>query len=308
MAADLERRRVLVAARSSEEMVLTGLFESEALADWESLHVESFDRARFTLQHTTCDLLLVDEGLYHTEGAEGLAWLTQQQDVPVLFLAGVEAETYARAYAQGAVICLPRTATLEYPPLLAAALHRAAGHADLLRGQRRLWESLRQSRGQVDRLVNLLWRTAPLDPQHHWCTQRHILERLQEEVTRAARHGSPLTVALAEVTPEGQPGEELTNWVTEQVARAKRRCDVAGQYGLRGFLLLLVETPRQGGVTCCQRLQQMLEGLAASSPHGPLRAWFGLASYSPQTSTPQALLCEAEQHLDAARARASGPE
>ncbi|MCI0456161.1 MAG: hypothetical protein L0Z62_04170 [Gemmataceae bacterium] len=302
----LERRRVLVAARPAEETVLTGLFWSEALADWEPLHVESFDRARFTLQHTACDVLLVDEGLYHSEGAEGLAWLAQQHDVPTLFLAGCEAETCARAYGQGAAICLPRTATLEYPPLLAAALRRAAGHADLLRGQHRTRESLRQSRKQVDRLVNLLWRTAPLDTHNHWCTQRHILERLQEEVARTTRHGSPLTVAVAEVQTEGQPDEELTGWVTEQVARIKRRCDVAGQYGVRGFLLLLVQTPREGGVACCRRLEQTLEEQAACSPHGPLRACFGLASYSPETSTPQALLRAAEQHLDAARAVMSG--
>jgi PleD family two-component response regulator len=91
------------------------------------------------------------------------------------------------------------------------------------------------------------------------------------------------------------------------VARAKRRCDVAGQYGLRGFLLLMVQTPHEGGAACCRRLRETLEEQAARDARRSLRVWFGLASYTPEAGTPQALLRLAEQNLEGARCEVGDP-
>ena len=41
--------------------------------------------------------------------------------------------------------------------------------------------------------------------------------------------------------------------------RSKRRCDVAGQYGPQGFMLLLPQTPPEGAVHFCRRLQGLLD-------------------------------------------------
>ncbi len=306
MRTDPERRRVLVAARPAEEPSLRPVFASEPLAGWEPVLADSFHGARFTLQHTACDILLVDEGLCCHEGPEGLTWLTRQQDVPMVFLAGNDAEGCTHAYDSGAAICLPRRMTLDHPPLLAAALKRAVREGELLRSHRRTRESLYQCRRQVDRLVNLLWRTVPMDTQTHWCSQRHILERLQEEVSRCGRHGTPLTVAVGEVQAEDKADPDAGQWVAQRLTRVKRRCDVAGQYGLSGFLLLMVQTPPKGGEVCCRRLQSALEepGLPPAGPHGPVRAYFGVAGYGGATATPQALLRAAEERLEAARAGA----
>ena len=309
MLRDHERHRVLVAARPTEEGALRPLFASDALAGWEPVEADSFQRARFTLQHTACDVLLVDEGLYHAEGAEGLEWLTQQEDLPMIFLGGSEAEVCRQAYERGAAVCLPRRSTLDHPPLLAAALRRAACCGEAVRRQRRTRETLAQCRRQVDRLVGLLWRTVPLDPQTQWCSQRHVLERLQEEVVRSRRHGHPLSVAVGEVhnaAAEDQAAE-AGQWVAQRLNRVKRRCDVAGQYGLQGFLLLMVHTPGSGAITCCRRLQRVLEEPSpapAAGPNGPVRACFGLATQTEQIATPQALLRTAEERLEAAKAGA----
>src|SRR5260370_14893486 len=105
------------------------------MTGWEAVEADSSHRARFTLQHTACDVLLVDEGLYFAEGPEGLAWLAQQKDVPMVFLGGSEAEVCTLAYERGATISLPRRTTLDHPPLLAAALRRAAQGRELIRCQ-----------------------------------------------------------------------------------------------------------------------------------------------------------------------------
>jgi diguanylate cyclase (GGDEF)-like protein len=155
-----------------------------------------------------------------------------------------------------------------------------------------------------------------MEPETHWFTQRHTMERLQEEISRSQRHGGPLTLALAEVrveddgtagTPDGggMQALNLDSLTSQVISRGKRRCDVAGQYGMQGFLLLMVHTPKEGGLVCCKRLKQLLERAtaeAAPGPRGPIRAYFGLASSSAEKASAQGLLHCAEQNLEAAKA------
>jgi diguanylate cyclase len=132
-----------------------------------------------------------------------------------------------------------------------------------------------------------------------------VLERLDGEVARAERHGTPLSVALGEVQarrPEGSPGRDglpLTAALGERIAGGIRRGDVAGRYGLEGFLLLLVNTPGPGAEACGRRLQGLL-GQARARVH------FGIASHAADLRTPQALLGRAEQQLERARQIALG--
>jgi GGDEF domain-containing protein len=303
-----EHRRVLVGTTAAAEGSLRPLFE-EGLPNWEVVTVDSFERARFVQQHNPCDLLLVDETLYQQEGAPGLAWLARQREMPVLLLSSATPQAVSTAYANGVHVWLPRDVTLEHPPLLAAALNRAVQLGDQGRSVRQALASLEESRRRVDRLVGLLWRAAPMDPETRWLTQRHVLERLQEEIVRSERHGAPLTVALGEVhsahAEEAREELLLASWTTDRVTRIKRRCDVAGQYGLQGFLLLLVQTPPAGALTCCRRLRQALEETDATGqgPRGPIHAYFGLASFSARIDTPQRMLSIAERHLEEAKDR-----
>jgi PleD family two-component response regulator len=311
MLTDVERSRVLVAARPAEAPALRQPFATEALAAWDAVEAESFEHARFTLQHTPCDVLLVDEGLCIAEGVAGLAWLRRQAQTPLVCLTADDVEALRAAYEHGASVCLPRTLTLDSPALLDAALRRAVQAADTLRTYRRTRETLTQCRRQIDRLVGMLWRTVPVDTQHRWCSPRHVLMRLHEEVVRTDRHGGPLTIAVGEVqAPAGeleQAAVDLTDWMTERIAHTKRRCDVAGQYGLQGFLLLMVHTPKVGGVACCHRLRKALEEAVSGGeePRSPVRACFGVASLSEEVASSQALLSVAEQQLEAAKTGAA---
>jgi diguanylate cyclase (GGDEF)-like protein len=308
MVLECERKRVLLAARPSDSLELLATFSRPALKEWELVVAENFERARFTMQHTHCDAVVVDEGLYHATGSVGLDWLTQHRDVHAIFLGGMEPAAMAEAYTHGATICLPRHAALSHPELLEAALARAAGLAQAVRAAQRVKEGFHQCRRQVDRLVNLLWRTAPIDSQKHWFTQRHLLERVQEEVSRCGRHGATFTIALGEVhtlDDHVDQADDLADWTADVLFKTKRRCDVAGSYGLKGFVLLMVQTPATGGVVCCRRLQNII-GEAARQLRGrcAARAYFGLSSFRKESTTLQALLSMAEKNLAAAQAGA----
>jgi diguanylate cyclase (GGDEF)-like protein len=130
-----------------------------------------------------------------------------------------------------------------------------------------------------------------------------MLQRLEEEVARARRHGGPLAVVLGEV----QPGEDVeAALAAERVGRAKRRSDVAGRYGLHGFMVLLPRGTEAEALGCCRRLRALLERPAEGGPAPPLRSWFGVAEFSPAAATAQALLSRAEERLEKARQAPGG--
>jgi GGDEF domain-containing protein len=304
-----ERRRVLITAGGKPHQELSALFSRDPLTHWETRSADSFSAARFVLQHTPCDLLLVED-VCGREGLQGLAWLSFHRETPVLFL-GSTPEQFTRAYDLGATVCLPRDMALAHPPLLDASMRQTLYHGELRNLHERTHEQLIQTRRHVDRLVSMIWRISPNDTETYWLPQRYLLERLDEELARSQRHQLPFSIAVGELRAYGEKSHVASQYseaTSELIVRAKRRCDIAGQYGPRGFLLLMVHTPREGGVVCCQRLQTSLENPNEGivGPRPSIRSYFGLASTSDEAEldTPQSLLRAAEQNLEMARREA----
>lgn len=302
----LERRRVLLAAQAPECARLRGLFDEERVPGWEAGEANRFEQARFLLQMSPWDVVLLDGSLVGCGDTPGLAWLARQDAAPVLFLADTTPDMVREALSHGAHTWMPRYLAFDHPPLLAAVLDRVALLGDLRRRTEVAQAALHDSRQQVNRLVNMLWEAAPGEGPGPWFSQRHVMERLQEELARARRHGGPLTVVLGEVhpaEPERLPpadARQLAALTAQRLGQGKRHCDVAGQYGRNGFLLVLPRATSQEAAGCCRRLRPLLEHPpAASLP--PLHACFGIASYSPAVSSLTGLLSRAEQSLDQAR-------
>src|SRR5205823_979364 len=95
----------------------------------------------------------------------------------------------------------------------------------------------------------------------------------------------------------------LASWTAARVTHAKRRSDVAGQYGPHGFMLLLPGTTSMNAVGACRRMQTVLEEPPAleETPLPPVHACFGLAAFSPSAATVKALLRQAEERLEHAK-------
>jgi diguanylate cyclase (GGDEF)-like protein len=311
MAVYEERRQVLLIGADEQRAEIMALFAREPLKKWLVHEANSFERARFILQHEPWDVLLIDESLQSQDGA-GLAWLTRHASVPWVFLSDAQPDVIAKALAHGLGQWILRDLALASPQLLHAGLQQAERMGELSGQAKRAQQELGESRRQVDRLVGLLWESSPADPQTSWFTQRHMMDRLNEEVSRSERHGIPLSVVLGEVQMKGQTGTQseepphVGQRTAEQVTRAKRRADVAGQYGPHGFMLLLVHTPEIGAEVFCSRLQKQIEqpdpeGSTATAPN---QAYFGIASYAPASaSNPKALLSRAEVRLEEAKKR-----
>src|SRR5947209_4219998 len=80
---------------------------------------------------------------------------------------------------------------LKHPSLLEELLHQCLELGEMRRTLRAMGDEVRQSRQQVSRLVSMLWEAMPVEGRGQWFSQRHMMERLQEEVARAQRHGGP---------------------------------------------------------------------------------------------------------------------
>jgi GGDEF domain-containing protein len=289
----------LIASEGSEEASLRDIILDNLAGRWQPATADSFEQAHFVMQHHPCDVILVDEGLYRREGAAGLSWLTERARVPVAYLVSESPRALTEALRQGIAFCLPRSLALNDPQVVCAALDRVAELGRLDESGEKSRAELDESRRRVDRLVQMLWQAAPIDPHTRWFTQHFMLERLREELVRTGRHGSPVTIAVGEVRG-GQSHDTqmpLPRWTIREISQRKRRSDVAGQYGANGFLLLLVHTTKAGGESCCRRLRQVIEE-APENANQSVHAYFGLASYSARSCTPQSLLRCAEEQLE----------
>ncbi len=303
--------RLLLLTNPAEAETLRALLATRPLAEWEVLEAESQEHARFLQQWDPCDVILVDSSRMTEGDRTELTRLTFPRRTPLIVL--VDAARTAHLHAgQVPEHWLPRQLVLEHPVALTTVLRQAAQFSQLNRILQYREEALQDSRRQVNRLVNLLWNTIPSETPAPWFTQRQMLERLHEEVTRCKRYGDDLSVVVGELA--GNPGQpldqidpgQLTAWLATGLGQHKRRSDVAGQYGPVGFLLLLTQTNEEGAIQCCQRLRPLLQHVD-SLPEGIRavpRIRLGLAGFSPASTTVSSLLARAEERLDLARQQA----
>jgi hypothetical protein len=309
MAAARLRRPVLVVAREGPPAALRNVFATERLQDWEPREATDVLHARFLLQGGSCEVMLLDSPGRGNEEVEAICRLAARHRVPVVVLNGSEWSVDGGAAEKGWHLCLPRDLALAHPALLDEALAAAARCRRLQREVGRAAAALRECGRRADRLAALLWEAAACDhPQ--WLTQRSLMGRLEQELARAHRHRVPLGLVIGEVR-EGPGGAEecapvgTRTWVIDQITRGKRRSDVSGQYGPRGFLLLLPDTSAEGARTFCRRMGGVLREVPAAEPGGralpPPHIDFGVAAF-PEVGSAAGLLCRAEERLEEAQA------
>jgi GGDEF domain-containing protein len=288
---------------------LTALLAAAGVGNWDVHAADSLEHARFLLQHQHCDVVLADSQRGARNEWKDLARLAEQRGVPTVLLVELTAQQLSSVLTNRVHQWLPRELVPCHPELLAAALLSGLRYAEERRRTRLAYRRLDDSRRQVGRLLELLWQTTILDAQARLCSQRHMLERLEQEVARAERYGTPLSVALAEVqptAPETIAGAPFTldARTMKRLLQTKRRSDVAGQYGPRGFMLLLAQTPEDRANLCCRRLKERLEKTDQDAEALPqIRSYFGVASYSAEMASVQRLLGRAEERLEEARGR-----
>lgn len=295
------QKRALILSQSPDELM--SVVEQSQPEAWSFVVSDSYTGTSLRLQHSYFNVLILDETDYQYEGLEGLSWLARNHDVPILFLADVSPTAITQAFTYGASNWLPRKQSLQFPSMLLAALDCLVSYSNVRNNNLYLEKQLHETRSQLDQLVDVLWRTGPLDADRGWYTYRHMLQRLQEEISHSQRFRMPLTIALGEIkSDETEKANEvdLSDWVSTTISKIKRKSDIAGQYDLpTRFLLLMRNTPSKGAVQCCNRLRRHLESGEAKGKklQNKFVTKFGVASCSTVVHSPEKLLSEAEANL-----------
>lgn len=127
---------------------------------------------------------------------------------------------------------------------------------------KRLQDELKQRMMELDKI-------ASLDVLTGLYNRRFFYLRMEEELARAGRSGSPLCLAFLDIDHfkliNDNYGHQAGDAVLQQIARIMshllRKNDILGRIGGEEFLILLPETDGKGGARLAERMRQRIESV-----------------------------------------------
>lgn len=135
----------------------------------------------------------------------------------------------------------------------------------------------------------------------------HWQSRLNEEFSRAARYGSPLSLIMFDLdhfkTTNDTYGHLGGDAVLVQVARIVRESlrenDIAGRYGGEEFGIVLVNTSEEGACVVAERIRSTIAGTPVPFADGEIStsASLGVAQYSAEFSDAEAMIAASDACL-----------
>jgi two-component system cell cycle response regulator len=160
-----------------------------------------------------------------------------------------------------------------------------------------------------------LQRLARYDDLTGVYNRRYLLDRLAQEMLRARRYGSPLSISMLDLDHFKQVndtyghimGDTVLATVASILRQAIRATDILGRYGGEEFCIVLTETNIEGGRLVAERLRQRIaaeEFPVADGGAFYITCSIGLAQFGPHIQDVMAFLDLADRALY--KAKASG--
>jgi diguanylate cyclase (GGDEF)-like protein len=144
----------------------------------------------------------------------------------------------------------------------------------------------------------------------------YVIEKLDSEINRAVRHGSPMAVLMMDLdhfkdindTYGHNVGDQVLQWVGKTLRESCRVYDVPGRYGGEEFCVVLPETLTRNTTAVAERIRNRFEVGALNVGDNKLNvtASFGIAgldSVPGDGLTPAALIDRADRALYCAKNR-----
>ncbi len=181
-----------------------------------------------------------------------------------------------------------------------AAEQRLLDYNEVLEFQKREME---KANAELERVNARLEALATQDGLTGLKNHRAFQDRLAEEVARARRYDTPLSLVMLDVDhfkqyndTFGHPaGDQVLLQVAETLREAVRESDYAARYGGEEFVLILPQTNTAGAVEIAERCRVALE--EAAWQHRAVTASLGVASLLPGHRDGISLLIDADRLL-----------
>jgi diguanylate cyclase (GGDEF)-like protein len=159
--------------------------------------------------------------------------------------------------------------------------------------------------------ANAAAHAAAIDPLTGLFNRRHFLARLEEEVERARRQSSPLTVIMIDVDNFKQLNDRLGHLLGDAVLRAVgdvlrrsvRLFDVCARHGGDEFAILMPGSDPESSLQIAERIREGVEDARPAAGHWSddlrLTTSIGIATFA--NTTTEELIDRADQALYAAK-------
>jgi two-component system cell cycle response regulator len=157
---------------------------------------------------------------------------------------------------------------------------------------------------ELENRLNLLSR---LDPLTSLASHRTLLERIQQEFARSARHYSPLTAVIVDIDDLKQVnenhghavGDEILRKLGRLIQRNSRANDLVARFSGKQFCVLLTETEEHDALIWAERMRQLVDSFEYQTESEVIRTTvsIGIAGRTSDTQTPDELLDLAKNAL-----------
>jgi diguanylate cyclase (GGDEF)-like protein len=160
--------------------------------------------------------------------------------------------------------------------------------------------------------ISLLEQENIADPLTGVYNRRYLDRRLSEEVTRARRHGQPLSALLLDIDHfkhindrhGHQAGDQVLTAFAALVKKQLREPDIVARYGGEEFMVIAPHTPHRGAVDLAERLRRNLEsnsfaltGMPDGTQAVRLTCSIGVVSLGDESDRVETLIRLADENL-----------
>src|SRR4029077_276762 len=133
--------------------------------------------------------------------------------------------------------------------------------------------------------------------------------RIMEEIERARRYGTGMSVIMADIDHFKRLNDEFGHLLGDEVLRQVsslfhqqvRKIDVVCRYGGEEFAILLTQTKKEQALTVAEKLRKIVEGWQFTGAPRTVTISAGVASYPEHGTVPDDLIRGADSALYAAK-------
>ena len=153
-------------------------------------------------------------------------------------------------------------------------------------------------------------RTAAVDPLSGLFNRRYFRSRLEEELQRARRHGSPVGLLMLDIDDFKQindrfghvAGDAVISAIADILRRSVRRFDVCARYGGEEFAVVMPVSTAANTASVAERIRQRIEAYRFDVPElADLRVTASIGLSISDDATAQDLVNQSDQALYSAK-------